>query len=197
MATVYFLPTGEQYTGSVHTHDGHTMTGATHASESRILSLEDPGLSRQNPHLGGGNSSLETLCLQAIRQFGDFNPGTVDSSTLSMFLQFANQIIDEIRVHPYYSGYPVLDYYTSLTDTRPVNDAIIRSGLLYHYALQQGSEKIEIYAPLFNRTMNQQLWQELNGSTKIQMRIVDDGTNDRNFSGKTSTYNGLPNTTSS
>ena len=192
MATTYYLPTGEKYTGPVHTHDGHTLTGATHTSESRILSTTDPGASTQNPHLRNGNSSLETLALQAIRQFGDFNPGTVDSSVLSMFLQFANQIIDDIRAHPYYPGHPVLDYYQSVTDARPINDTIIRSGLLYHYSMQQGSEKVEMYAPAYFRAMNQLLWQELNGNTAIRLRIVDEGTNKRNFKDKTSSYNGRP-----
>jgi len=193
----YYLTTGELYTGPTHSHDGHTMTEAVHSSDSRILTTTDPGVSTQNPHLQNGHSSLETISLQAIRQFGDFNPGTVDSSVLSMFLQFANQVIDDVRSHPYYTGYPVLDYYTSITDTRPINDTIVRSGLLYHYAMQQGSEKIEIFAPLYNRNMNQLLWQELNGNTNIRLRIVDEGTNKRNFKDKTSSYNGLPYASSS
>tara|TARA_B100000949_G_scaffold54965_2_gene48420 strand:+ start:7264 stop:7863 length:600 start_codon:yes stop_codon:yes gene_type:complete len=191
MATTYYLSTGEVWAGPYHTYDGHTQTGATHTSDSRVLSKTDPGESTQNPHIRQGHSPLETLALQALRQFGDFSPGTTDGAVLSMFIEFANYIVDDIRQHTYYTGYPVLDYYESVHDARPINDSIIRCGLLYHYAIQQGSDKMQIYAPMYHQQLNRHLWNELNGNTKIRLRIVDDGTNKRNFSDKTSTYNGL------
>ena len=63
------------------------------------------------------------------------------------------------------------------------------AGLLYHYALQQSSDKLQIYMPMFNKTLNQQMWQKLNGNTKIQMTVVDDGTNKRNKNGATTNAN--------
>ena len=46
--------------------------------------------------------------------------------------------------------------------------------------------------PNYHKTLNQQLWNELNGNTRIQLRVVDDGTNPENINGlKTNQYNGL------
>ena len=48
-----------------------------------------------------------------------------------------------------------------------------------------------MYMPVYNRVLNQHLWNKLNGNTKIRMRVVDDGTNKRNKNNtKTSQYNG-------
>lgn len=146
--------------------------------------------SNTNPQIRENYSPLNTLAMQAIRRFGDFHPGTTDGDVMLMFLEFANQIIDEIRMHPYHDGKEI-DYYQTPTDVRAIPDPIIISGLLYHYALQQGSDKLQIYMPTFHRTLNQLLWQKRNGNTKIQMRVVDDGTNDRNLGGgKVNTNNG-------
>lgn len=140
--------------------------------------------SNTNPQIRENYSPLETLAMQALRRYGDFHPGTVDGDVMLMFMEFANLIIDEIRMHPYHDGTD-LDYYQSPTDVREIPDIVIVSGLLYHYAVQQGSDKMQFYMPNFNRTLNQQLWQKRNGNTKIQMRIVDDGTNPRNRNGGT------------
>jgi hypothetical protein len=65
------------------------------------------------------------------------------------------------------------------------------NGLLMQYAMQQLSDKASLYSPMFYKSLNQDLWFKLNGSTKIQLRVTDDGTNKRNISGTTSTINGL------
>lgn len=140
--------------------------------------------SNTNPQIRENYSPLETLAMQALRRYGDFHPGTVDGDVMLMFMEFANLVIDEIRMHPYHDGSD-LDYYQSPTDVREIPDIIIVSGLLYHYAVQQGSDKMQFYMPNFNRTLNQQLWQKRNGNTKIRMRVVDDGTNPRNRNGGT------------
>ena len=55
----YYLANGEGYSGEYHTHtDGTVGTGASHTSDSRILSTVDPGESSQNPHIRKGNSPL-------------------------------------------------------------------------------------------------------------------------------------------
>ena len=146
--------------------------------------------SNTNPQIRDTYSPLNSLVMQALRRYGDFHPGTIDGDVMLMFMEFANIIIDEIRMHPYHDGTEI-DYYQSPTDVREIPDIIIVSGLLYHYAVQQGSQKLELYMPTYNRTLNQQLWQKLNGNTKIQMRVVDDGTNKRNTGGgKTDENNG-------
>ena len=143
-----------------------------------------------NPQIKDGNSPLQTLAMQALRRYGDFHPGTVDSDVILMFIEFANMVIDEIRQHPYHDNTDI-DYYTSPTDTRPVKDIIIVSGLLFHYATQQGSEKISLYMPTYYSTLNRELWNKKNGNTKIQLTVVDNGTNKRNINGgTTSAVNG-------
>ena len=163
--------------------------------------------SNTNPHIRTKYSPLRTLAMQALRRFGDFSPSTVDGDVLLMFIEFANIIIDEVRQHPYsprttttttVNGQKVtttsandVNYYTSADEVREIDDQIIVAGLLAHYALQQGSEKIQIYMPNYHRTMNQQLWNALNGNTQIRLRVVDDGTNPSNINGlKTNVYNG-------
>lgn len=138
--------------------------------------------SNMNPQIRKDHSPLETLVFQAIRRYGDFHPGTIDGDVMLMFLEFANQIIDEIRAHPYHDGSDI-DYYQGPTDVRQIPDPILIQGLLYHYAVQQGSEKLQIYMPIYYRTLNQLLWYKLNGNTKIQLKVVDDGTNKRNLNG--------------
>lgn len=137
--------------------------------------------SSTNPHVRDNYSPLSTLAMQAIRRFGDFNPGTIDGDVMLMFLEFANLIIDDVRMHPYHQG--ELDYYISPDDVREIPDQVIVNGLLYHYAMQQGSEKLQLYMPMYHRSLNQQLWYKLNGNTPIRMRIVDDGTNPANSNG--------------
>jgi hypothetical protein len=144
-----------------------------------------------NPHIRSGRSPLETLIMQALRRYGEFSAGTVDGDTKLMFLEFANMVLDEVRAHPYHDG-SELPYYLALTDVRDIPDPIVIAGLLYHYAMQQTSEKISFYMPNYFRTMNQLLWDQLNGNTRIQMRIVDDGTSPRHSEHlSTSTVNGL------
>lgn len=197
----YYLPDGSLYTGETHSTGGTLMSGATHTSSSQALSQRPD--SQTNPHITNGNSPLRTLSMQALRRFGDFNATTVDGDVLLMFLEFANMVIDDVRMHAYaprttYSSATgtsttkdLIEYYRAVDEIRNVDDQIIVAGLLAHYSLQQGSEKAEIYMPSYYRTMNQQLWRALNGNTPIQMRVMDDGTNPSNSQGlKTSVING-------
>lgn len=138
-----------------------------------------------NPQIREKNSPLNTLALQALRRFGDFHPSTVDGDVMLMFLEFANMIIDDIRQHPYHDTTTTLNYYQSPTDVRAIDDQIIVSGLLMHYAIQQSSDKMEFYVPMYQRQLNEKLWHSYNGNTKIQMTVVDNGTNKRNINGGT------------
>tara|TARA_R110001592_G_scaffold88637_2_gene260992 strand:- start:1119 stop:1736 length:618 start_codon:yes stop_codon:yes gene_type:complete len=174
MAT-YYLPNGQAYTGDTHVMDGVRMSGGLHTTNSEILIEEK---SNSNPQIVDGRSPLQTMCMQALRRYGEFSPGTVDGDVLLMFIDFANMVIDDIRMHPYaptkaatnQSGNAItvpvsFDYYVSLSDTRDIDDIIIVQGLLYHYAMQQGSDKLQMYMPMYHRTLNQQLWRGLNGYT--------------------------------
>lgn len=128
--------------------------------------------SNTNPQLRPGTTSLDKLCSEALREFGDFSPGSVSGDVGLMLLGFANKVIDEVRAHPYWPG-ARLDYYEHPSDRSPVPDNIIKAGVKYFYADQQGSSKASGIGQDFIRTLNRELWQQLNGNTPIQMRPMD------------------------
>lgn len=146
--------------------------------------------SNSNPHISDDYSPLETLIQQALRRYGEFNPGSIDGDVSMMFIEFANMVVDEVRNHPYHDG-STINYYTSLQDVRAIPDPIIISGMVFYYSGQQGSAKMQLAAPMYFRQMNQALWRKLNGNTKIRMRIVDGGTHPSYPEAATDPNNGL------
>lgn len=121
-----------------------------------------------NPQITGGYAPLQTLALAAMRRYGEFSPDSTDGETLSMFIEFANMVIEDLRQHPYWEN-PEIDYYISITETRQIPDNIMTDGLLYYYCLQQASMKAEIAGPRYFRTMNGTLYNRKFGSGKINM----------------------------
>ena len=55
----------------------------------------------------------------------------------------------------------------------PIPDNIMVSGLLYHYAVQQQSNKIEAYGPMYFKMMNRVLYHRKYGSGKIEVSPWD------------------------
>lgn len=144
-----------------------------------------------NPHRDGNDySELTALMDSALRRYGDFSPGDADPSLRLMFVEFANMVIDEIRMHPYWDGVEV-PYYIHITDSRPIDDHVMIAALLFRYAEQQGSGKLQFYAPAYYRALNQSLWRKINGNTKLRARPTDGGSN-KAFSRDTYATNGLP-----
>ena len=187
----YYKSDGTIWTGETHTMgDNRVMTGATHTADSVEVFVTNPNeTSNTNPHVTDNFAPLETMTGQAIRRFGDFSPATLSGDAALMFIEFANMIIDEVRMHPYWDG-TELDYYEHMQETRPIPDTIMIAGLLFHYSQQQASEKSQSYGAAYIRVINNELWRRANGNTAIQMRVTDNGTNPRNYSGRTSSYNG-------
>lgn len=137
-----------------------------------------------NPHIRDEHSPLRTLIAQALRRFGDFAPSSIDADTALMFIEFANMVIDEVRAHPYAEHLADVAYYGSLDDARPIPDPIMLAGLLYHYSMQQNSEKVQLFMPSFFKTMNMVLYQKLQGNGPIEMRPVDGGPAGRTVAGR-------------
>lgn len=125
-----------------------------------------------NPHLSEPYSNLEALIFQALRRYGDMHPGTVDGEVMMMFVEFANLTIEDLRGHPYWEN-PEIDYYTHPSEQREIPDSIIVSGLLYHYSVQQQSNKIEAYGPMYFKMMNRILFQRTYGSGRIEISPWD------------------------
>ena len=130
--------------------------------------------SASNPHLGEPYSSLQTLAMQSLRRYGDMHPGTVDGEVIMMFVEFANLVLEDLRSHPYFDNLEI-DYYTHPTEHRNVPDQIMVAGLLYNYEVQQQSNKVEAYGPMYFRTMNRVLYNRKYGNSKIEISPHDRG----------------------
>lgn len=131
--------------------------------------------SANNPPVTEPFSPLETLVFQALRRYGDMHPGTVDGEVMIMFVEFANMVIEDLRAHPYWEAAD-MDYYTHPSETRPIPDPIMVSGLLYHYSIQQQSNKVEAYGPMYFKGMNRILYNRKYGNGRIELSPIDRGT---------------------
>lgn len=145
------------------------------------------------PHIdSAATSRLEDLSRLVFRRFGDFSASTVEAEALSMMIELANMVVDDVRMHPYASAtLQATAYYDSLADRSAIPDNIMVAGLLFYYAEQQGSERVTSYGPKFARTMNQELWRQTAGNSKLQMRPWDGGTNTSRTSATTDVNTGL------
>lgn len=133
--------------------------------------------SQLNPHLDGETySELSGIITRAFRRYGNSAPDTEDGDTRLMFLDFANEIIDDIRVHPYWDG-GAIDYYKAINEVRPIPDIIIQQGLLFKYAVQQTSQKQGPQGSIYFKTLNQVLYTRKYGNEAITMKVVDGGSN--------------------
>lgn len=128
--------------------------------------------SAQNPQLTEPYSPLETLIEDAFSDFGNMSVDTLDGNVKRMFLRWANRIVEDMRIHPYFS-IPDLDYFIHLQDMRPIPDTIMQLGLLYHYAKWQKSAGAATALIEYTKMTNQILYQRKYGSGKIQMNTVD------------------------
>ena len=149
---------------ATHADSKHRELQKTKSNRNRWYSANNP-----HPKLA---STLETLTFQALRRYGDMHPGTVDGEVMMMFVEFGNLIIEDLRGHPYWEN-PEMDYYTHPSETRAIPDNIIVAGLLYHYSVQQQSNKIEAYGPMYFKMMNRILYQKKYGSGKIEVSPWD------------------------
>lgn len=148
-----------------------------------------------NPAVGGArsNTPLETLIASAIRQFGDASSGAINGDVSLMMVEFANEIIEQIRVHPYqtytddnnvvHTVIKDLRYYTHHTEKRDIPDTILVKGLLARYAMQQGSKRAQALWGVGLQTLNSVMfnrWSEaqgMGGNDFENARVFDGGSN--------------------
>lgn len=170
------LKDGSVEVGAVDLKGSLTADLAKSADKShRDFQMAKPQRNRfsgNNPHLNSPYSALEALVMQSLRRYGDMHPGTVDGEVMMMFVEFANLIIEDLRGHPYWDN-PEIDYYTHPSEIRSIPDNIMVAGLLYHYSVQQQSNKIEAYGPMYFKMMNRILYQKKYGSGKIEVSPWD------------------------
>lgn len=122
-------------------------------------------MTSMNPQIRDNYSPLEELIMQALRRHGEFTPSTVDGDVALMMMEFANEVLEEVNSHPYWTDL-VLNPYISIQDAREVPDNIIVLGILFHYAIQQHSSKAQAASDKFFRTMNQTLYRMKHGTKR-------------------------------
>lgn len=126
-----------------------------------------------NPQIAYPYSTLEALVAQALRRYGEMYPASADGDVYMMFISFANEVIDMITLHPYWTG-DSIDYYTHVTDIRPIPDNIMILGLAYHYAEQQGSQKMPVMYQRYCKKVNEILYRMKYGkSVRHELGAVD------------------------
>lgn len=125
------------------------------------------------PNVADPYAPLSATFTKALRIYGETNPAGADGAAMLMAVDFANEIIDLLHVHPYWTG-GQLDYYVSPEEIRPIPDRIVQAGLLYLYAEQQGSEKTKVLYAKFTHTMNSILYNmKYGGSIRHELGVVD------------------------
>jgi hypothetical protein len=107
-----------------------------------------------NPHIRDHYSPLEELIVKVLRRYGEFHPSAVDGEVGLMMIDFANSVILDYNTHPYREGDTPIKDYISLQEAREIPDEIITSGVIYLYAVQQLSEKMQPYRSMYYDTLN-------------------------------------------
>jgi hypothetical protein len=127
-----------------------------------------------NPHIKDAPSPLRALIGQALRRYGDFSGASVQGEAASMFLEFANAIVDDWVFHPTLSDIPEVSHYISVDEARDVPDVVMLQGLLLHYAAQQVSEKFPVYQGQYYQALNREALKVWSGgrNRKIEMRVM-------------------------
>ena len=130
-----------------------------------------------NPQLSAAATSpLETLARQALRRYGDNAAGVVEAEALLMFIELANLVVDDFRMHPYGTSDDLLvSYYDALQDARPIPDNIMVQGLLFQYALQQADERMQLYSGQYYKTLNTEMLRRKDGMKKYAFIPTDGG----------------------
>ena len=130
-----------------------------------------------NPQLSAAvNSPLETLARQALRRYGDNAAGVVEAEALLMFIELANLVVDDFRMHPYGTSLDhLVEYFQSLQDARAIPDNIMVQGLLFQYALQQADDRMQIYSGQYYKTLNTEMLRRKDGVKRYKFIPTDGG----------------------
>ena len=129
-----------------------------------------------NPHIKNAPSPLRTLIGQALRRYGDFSGASVQGEAASMFIEFANAIIEDWNFHPHQRAASIvpLDYYASVDDSRCLPDIVVLMGLLMHYSAQQASDKFAMYQAQYYQALNREAYTLLTSgkNVRLEMRVI-------------------------
>jgi hypothetical protein len=111
---------------------------------------------------------------RALRRYGEMSPSSTEGDAALVFIDYANEVLAEIRNHPYWpEGESLLDY-VSIEEQRPVPDQVVLLGILGRYAFDQGSKKAAGYMGSYYGALNGLLHEKkYGGSVPIEMQVVD------------------------
>jgi hypothetical protein len=127
-----------------------------------------------NPQIVSPYSPLEKLAQTAMRRMGETAVSTADGEVMLDFLSYANAIIDELHVHPYWPKGLSIPYYTHVSDARPIQDTIMSPNLLWRFAADQGSKKAPMWQAEGYRAMNTVLTtQKFGVGAEFEFQAVD------------------------
>lgn len=126
-----------------------------------------------SPQITDNYSDLHALIMRATRRAGEFSGESVDGDLGILMLDFANEIVEEMRIHPYWPADVALSYYEALTDRRPIPDIIMANGLRAQYLLQQGDARAGVAMQQYYRMTNTILYQRKFGVQKLELQRVD------------------------
>ena len=127
-----------------------------------------------NPHIKDTPSPLRTVIGQALRRYGDFSGASVQGEAASMFLEFANAVVNDWNFHPSLEKQDSVEHYVSVDESRALPDVVLLQGLLMHYAAQQASQKFPLYQGAYYQALNSEAHKVWTGgrNTPIVMQVI-------------------------
>lgn len=117
---------------------------------------------------------LQTMADNTLRRYGEGAASIGDAQIALMFIDFANEILDEMMLHPYWNK-GVVEPFLHMEDRRPeISSVVMEAGLLWKYAVRQKSRNADQYAAHFFRLMNNRFYLEAFGpNPTLTMLVVD------------------------
>lgn len=128
-----------------------------------------------SPQIKDGFSPLEQVALRAIRRYGESSPSTGDGESMLTMVDMANEVIDDLLVHPYWPEGVTIPYYESQFEARDIPDNLLQSGLLAKIAIDLQSKKAPAYTNAYISRMNSILYRMKYGPApaRPEMTVVD------------------------
>jgi hypothetical protein len=129
-----------------------------------------------SPHISdGATSPLDVLARRALRRYGEMSPSTVEADTILGFLDYANEIIDDVLAHPYTEKGTSIPYATHQSEkVSAIPDHIFVSGMLFRHARDQKSKATARFEGDYYQKLNQLMTRVKFGvGAQFEMQAVD------------------------
>ena len=124
-----------------------------------------------HPPVRDDHSPLQSLITSVLRRFGAFNPDVVQGDVALMFLEMANEIINDWNLHPYTEDLDVVPDYVDVNEAREIPDRVMFQGLLFLYLSQQGSERTGFEQDRYYQTLNEEAYKIYSGGKSVKIKM--------------------------